>query len=141
MKNTIVGMVGNELVTELERHLREYEEMELSSDEIMDRIEKFNSLTIMCLYLLAIENGYKDLSYRIKRALECLDIKQEEDFKKLVETNEEDKLLSKLDKIDLINLANRMNLYSLDRSAYYKLDETHRKYCDILNNYINEKSN
>ena len=141
MKNTIVGMVGNELVTELERHLREYEEMELSSDEIMDRIEKFNSLTIMCLYLLAIENGYKDLSYRIKRALECLDIKQEEDFKKLVETNEEDKLLSKLDKIDLINLANRMNLYSLDRNAYYKLDETHRKYCDILNNYINEKSN
>ncbi len=95
MKNTIVGMVGNELVTELERHLREYEEMELSSDEIMDRIEKFNSLTIMCLYLLAIENGYKDLSYRIKRAFECLNIKQEEDFRRLVGINEEDKLLSK----------------------------------------------
>ena len=139
MRNTIIGMVGQELVKELERHLEEYEIMNLSSDEIMDKIVGFNSLTIMCLYLLAIEDGYKDLSYRIKRAFECINIKQEEDFKRLVETNEEDKLLSKLDKIDLINLANRMDVYSLDKNAYYKLDETNRKYCDILNNYIKKK--
>ena len=42
MKNTIVGLVGNELVTELERHLKEYEEMGLSSDEIVDRLDRFN---------------------------------------------------------------------------------------------------
>ena len=141
MKNTIVGLVGNELVTELERHLKEYEEMGLSSDEIVDRLDRFNSLTIMCLYLLAIENGYNDLSYRIKRALECINIKREEDFKKLVEINNEDKLLSKLDKIDLINLASKMDLYCLDQSAYSKLDEANRKYCDILTKYINEKGN
>ena len=70
MKNTIVGMVGIELVSELERHLREYQEMDLNSDDIMDRIKGFNSLTVMCMYLLAIEDGYKDLSYRIKRAFE-----------------------------------------------------------------------
>jgi hypothetical protein len=93
------------------------------------------------MYLLAIEDGYKDLSYRIKRAFECLNIKQEEDFRRLVEINEEDKLLSKLDKIDLINLANRLDLYSLSQNEYYKLDETHRKYYDVLDNYINKKSN
>ena len=141
MKNTIVGMVGSELVSELERHLREYQEMDLNSDDIMDRIKGFNSLTVMCMYLLAIEDGYKDLSYRIKRAFECLNIKQEEDFRKLVEINEEDKLLSKLDKIDLINLANRLDLYSLSQNEYYKLDETHRKYYDVLDSYINKKSN
>ena len=141
MKNTIVGMVGSELVSELERHLREYQEMDLNSDDIMDRIKDFNSLTIMCMYLLAIEDGYNDLSYRIKRAFECLNIKQEEDFKRLVDIDAEDKMLSRLDKIDLINLANRMDLYSLSKNEYYKLDETHRKYYDVLNNYINEKSN
>ena len=141
MKNTIVGMVGSELVSELERHLREYQEMDLNSDDIMDRIKDFNSLTIMCMYLLAIEDGYNDLSYRIKRAFECFNIKQEEDFKRLVDIDAEDKMLSRLDKIDLINLANRMDLYSLSKNEYYKLDETHRKYYDVLNNYINEKSN
>ena len=141
MKNTIVGMVGSELVSELERHLREYQEMDLNSDDIMDRIKDFNSLTIMCMYLLAIEDGYSDLSYRIKRAFECLNIKQEEDFKRLVDIDAEDKMLSRLDKIDLINLANRMDLYSLSKNEYYKLDETHRKYYDVLNYYINEKSN
>ena len=139
MKNTIVGMVGSELVSELERHLREYQEMDLNSDDIMDRIKDFNSLTIMCMYLLAIEDGYNDLSYRIKRAFECLNIKQEEDFKRLVDIDAEDKMLSRLDKIDLINLANRMDLYSLSKNEYYKLDEIHRKYYDVLNYYINKK--
>ncbi len=102
----------------------------------MSRIRKYNSFTIMCMYLLALEHNYKDLSFRIKRASECIEIKLEEDFIKLANEDSEDKLLSKLDRVDIINLAHRMNLYSLDKREYDKLDKVNKKYFNILSKYI-----
>lgn len=136
MRNSIIKMVGKELVGELEKQLNEFELLNLDANEIMSRIRKYNSFTIMCMYLLALEKDYKDLSFRIKRASECIEIKLEEDFIKLVDSNNEDKLLTKLDKVDIINLAHRMNLYSLDKREYDKLDVKNKKYFNILSKYM-----
>ena len=129
-------MVGKELVSELEKQLNEFELLNLDASEIMNRIRKYNSFTIMCMYLLALEHNYRDLSFRIKRASECIEIKLEEDFIKLANNNCEDKLLSKLDKVDIINLAHRMNLYSLDKKEYEKLDKINKNYFNILSKYM-----
>ena len=136
MKNSIIKMVGKELVSELEKQLNEFELLDLDANEIMNRIKKYNSFTIMCLYLLALEQNYKDLSFRIKRASECIEIKLQEDFIKLAKSNNEDKLLSKLDRVDIINLAHYMNLYYLDKNEYNKLDKENKKYFNILSKYI-----
>ena len=139
MRDTIRSLVGNELVSELDRHIKEFELLDLDSDQIYNNIKEYNSLTIMCLYLLSLDSDNREISFRIKRAFEKRNLKQMDDFRRLVSLGEEDKLLSKLDKIDVINLAHRMNLYSIDKSEYNKLSEEDRKCCDILNKYIEEK--
>ena len=84
------------------------------------------------MYLLAID--YKNnIPYYIKKAYQR---KMEDRIKSFKSSDDPDKYLKKLEKIDIINLAYSLDLYNLSEPEIRKLSERDKFYYNILNMYI-----
>ena len=81
MKNKIINdLFGKELVQAMKEMLTDFRKLKFDEHQIEKAMKEINESVMVGLYLMALENNYDDLAYKINVANKRLNITRKEKF-------------------------------------------------------------
>ena len=138
MKNKIINdLFGKELVQAMKEMLTDFRQLKFDEHQIEKAMKEINESVRVGLYLMALENNYDDLAYKINVANKRLNITRKEKFLEAYEKGEALKFLSILGKGDKISLMGDLGV-DVDVRERAKLSKVDRDYYTIISNSIME---
>ena len=123
----------------IEHNLDEYKALNLDEKQIYRQIYDLSDLVIMCMYLVALDKNESDLAFKIKKASKMLRLKRKEEFKLAFEKKDLDNFFSRLSKLDIITLAEELNLYALSNEEYQSLSKEKKAMYKALKTYLEKQ--
>ncbi len=139
MNEILSSYLGENLLKVIEHNLDEYKALNLDEKQIYRQIYDLSDLVIMCMYLVALDKNESDLAFKIKKASKMLKIKRKEEFKLAFEKKDLDNFFSRLSKLDIITLAEELNLYALSNEEYQSLSKEKKAMYKALKTYLEKQ--
>ena len=139
MNEILSSYLGENLLKVIEHNLDEYKALNLDEKQIYRQIYDLSDLVIMSMYLMALDRNESDLAFKIKKASKMLKLKRKEEFKLAFEKKDLDNFFSRLSKLDVITLAEELNLYALSNEEYQKLSKEKKEMYRALKNYLEKQ--
>ncbi len=139
MNEILSSYLGENLLKVIEHNLDEYKALNLDEKQIYRQIYDLSDLVIMCMYLVALDKNESDLAFKIKKASKMLKIKRKEEFKLAFEKKDLDNFFSRLSKLDIITLAEELNLYALSNEEYQSLSKEKKAMYKALKIYLEKQ--
>ncbi len=138
MKNDIHNVLGDSIANSIEGIVDCLDKMDLTPEEIVNRISGLNELIREGMRLTALSKGYEELADKIDKANELIKLKRIDEFKKSVANGTHEEFLANISWIDKSSLEVDMGLSRLGLSNKKDLTEEEQKYYDIIENSINK---
>ena len=133
MKNT------EEILAEsIEGMLICFEKMNLSTEQIFDKIKNLNEIIRSLMHIMALNNGNEDLAERIQLANEMIQQDKINKFKEAVNNGTAEEYLASIDYIDKISLNVEMGLFRTGLESEEPLTAEEQKYADLIEASIGE---
>lgn len=133
MKNT------EEILAEsIEGMLICFEKMNLSTEQIFDKIKNLNEIIRSLMHIMALNNGNEDLAERIHAANEMIQQDKINKFKEAVNNGTAEEYLASIDYIDKISLNVEMGLFRTGLESEEPLTAEEQKYADLIEASIGE---
>ena len=139
MNEILSSYLGENLLKVIEHNLDEYKALNLDEKQIYRQIYDLSDLVIMCMYLVALDKNESDLAFKIKKASKMLKLKRKEEFKLAFEKKNLDNFFSRLSKLDIITLAEELNLYALSNEEYQSLSKEKKAMYKALKIYLEKQ--
>lgn len=139
MNEILSSYLGENLLKVIEHNLDEYKTLNLDEKQIYRQIYDLSDLVIMCMYLVALDKNESDLAFKIKKASKMLRLKRKEKFKLAFEKKDLDNFFSRLSKLDIITLAEELNLYALSNEEYHRLSKEKKAMYKALKIYLEKQ--
>ncbi len=139
MNEILSSYLGENLLKVIEHNLDEYKALNLDEKQIYRQIYDLSDLVIMCMYLVALDKNESDLAFKIKKASKMLKLKRKEEFKLAFEKKDLDNFFSRLSKLDIITLAEELNLYALSNEEYQSLSKEKKAMYKALKIYLEKQ--
>lgn len=139
MNEILSSYLGENLLKVIEHNLDEYKALNLDEKQIYRQIYDLSDLVIMCMYLVALDKNESDLAFKIKKASKMLKLKRKEEFKLAFEKKDLDNFFSRLSKLDIITLAEELNLYALSNEEYQSLSKEKKAMYKALKTYLEKQ--
>ncbi len=139
MNEILSSYLGENLLKVIEHNLDEYKALNLDEKQIYRQIYDLSDLVIMCMYLVALDKNESDLAFKIKKASKMLRLKRKEEFKLAFEKKDLDNFFSRLSKLDIITLAEELNLYALSNEEYQSLSKEKKAMYKALKTYLEKQ--
>lgn len=139
MNEILSSYLGENLLKVIEHNLDEYKSLNLDEKQIYRQIYDLSDLVIMCMYLVALDKNESDLAFKIKKASKMLKLKRKEEFKLAFEKKDLDNFFSRLSKLDIITLAEELNLYALSNEEYQSLSKEKKAMYKALKIYLEKQ--
>lgn len=139
MNEILSSYLGENLLKVIEHNLDEYKALNLDEKQIYRQIYDLSDLVIMCMYLVALDKNESDLAFKIKKASKMLRLKRKEEFKLAFEKKDLDNFFSRLSKLDIITLAEELNLYALSNEEYQSLSKEKKAMYKALKIYLEKQ--
>ena len=139
MNEILSSYLGENLLKVIEHNLDEYKALNLDEKQIYRQIYDLSDLVIMCMYLVALNKNESDLAFKIKKASKMLRLKRKEEFKLAFEKKDLDNFFSRLSKLDIITLAEELNLYALSNEEYQSLSKEKKAMYKALKTYLEKQ--
>lgn len=136
MNNNIVKkLFGDDLMSVMQDKIKEFLEGEYDVDTIYSALKATNESVRIGLYLMALENNYDDLAYKINKVNVMLNNRRKKDFLLAYGKKETDKFLATLGKPDKISLMKDLGVdVELQQRMHFTKEQ--RDYYEILSNSI-----
>lgn len=138
MKNDIHNILGDCMANSIEGIVDCLDKMDLTPEEIVNRINGLNELIRGGMHLTALSKGYEELADKIDKANELIKLKRIDEFRKSVANGTHEEFLANISWIDKSSLEVDMGLSRLGLSNKKDLTEEEQKYYDIIENSINK---
>lgn len=139
MNEILSSYLGENLLKVIEHNLDEYKALNLDEKQIYRQIYDLSDLVIMCMYLVALDKNESDLAFKIKKASKMLKLKRKEEFKLAFEKKDLDNFFSRFSKLDIITLAEELNLYALSNEEYQSLSKEKKAMYKALKIYLEKQ--
>lgn len=139
MNEILSSYLGENLLKVIEHNLDEYKALNLDEKQIYRQIYDLSDLVIICMYLVALDKNESDLAFKIKKASKMLKLKRKEEFKLAFEKKDLDNFFSRLSKLDIITLAEELNLYALSNEEYQSLSKEKKAMYKALKIYLEKQ--
>lgn len=136
MNNSIVKkLFGDDLMDAMREKLSEFQIGNYDIDTLYSALKSTNESVRIGLYLMALENNFDDLAYRLKKVNNMLNIRRKKDFILAYKKKETDKFLATLGKPDKISLMKDLGVdVELNQRIHFTKEQ--RDYYEILSNSI-----
>lgn len=141
----ISNLFGEELMHVMYDMLAEFKTLDYDDDQIFKVLKRFNESYRTGMYLLALQQNYDNIAYRINRVNKKLNIIRKEDFLTAYQNKKTSEFLEKLGKADKISLLSDLGV-DLPLEERMKLPKKKLEYYRIISNSVmldqeNEKRN
>ena len=139
MKDKLINnLFGKKLIQAMKEMLDEFKRLDFDEHQIEKAMKNINESVRVGMYLMALENNYDTLAYKINVANKRLNITRKENFIKAYEKGEANKFLSMLGKGDKISLMSDLGV-DVDVRERASLSKVDRDYYTIISNSIMEE--
>lgn len=131
----INNLFGKELTTMMYEMVEEFHALDYDEDYILKILKKFNESFRTGMYLLALEQNYDNIGYRINRVNKKLNIMRKEQFLEAYENKKVNEFLKALGKADKISLMSDLEV-DLPLEERMKLPKKKLDYYKIISNSV-----
>lgn len=136
MNNSIVKkLFGDDLMDAMREKLSEFQICNYDVDTLYSALKSTNESVRIGLYLMALENNFDDLAYKLNKVNNMLNVRRKKDFILAYKKKETDKFLATLGKPDKISLMKDLGVdVELNQRIHFTKEQ--RDYYEILSNSI-----
>lgn len=131
----INNLFGEKLTLMMNEILQEFYLLDYSEDDIQRVLKGFNESVRTGIYLLALEQNYDNIAYRINRVNNKLNIIRKEQFIEAYENQKSQEFLRTLGKADKISLMSDLGV-DLPLEERMKLSNRKLDYYKIISNSV-----
>ncbi len=139
MQNKIINkLFGDELISAMNELLKKFVSLDYEEKMIYKELKDINESVRIGIYLMALENGYDSITFRINKVNKKLNTERKEAFINACNSGNIDRFLAMLGKGDKISLMDDLGV-NVDVKSRALLSKEQRKYYEILSNSIMEE--
>lgn len=137
MKNVIRNIFGDDIANSTIEHMIEcLDKMNLTPEQIAEYIGEVSESTRALIHIKALLDGNEELADKISKAIEFIELKRIDEFKKSVANGTHEDFLSNMPWTDKCSLRRDMGLFRIGLPGEKPLTEEEQRYCEIIDNSI-----
>ena len=136
VKNKLINnLFGEELTIVMYEMLEEFYSLDYEDDDILRVLKKFNESFRTGMYLLALEQNFDNIAYRINRVNKKLNLIRKDKFLEAYDKKKTDEFLATIGKADKISLLSDLGV-DLPLEERMKLPKKKLEYYKIISNSV-----
>ena len=136
VKNKLINnLFGEELTIVMYEMLEEFYSLDYEDDDILRVLKKFNESFRTGMYLLALEQNFDNIAYRINRVNKKLNLIRKDKFLEAYDKKKTDEFLATIGKADKISLLSDLGV-DLPLEERMKLSKKKLEYYKIISNSV-----
>lgn len=137
MNNEIRNIFGDDIANSTIEHMIEcLDKMNLTPEQIAEYIGEVSESTRALIHIKALLDGNEELADKISKAIEFIELKRIDEFKKSVANGTHEDFFANMTWPDKCSLSVDMGLSRSGLPSEKPLTEEEQRYCEIINNSI-----
>lgn len=137
MNNEIRNIFGDDIANSIIEHIVKcLDKMNLTPEQIAEYIGKVSETTRALILIKALLDGNEELADKISKAIEFIELKRIDEFKKSVANGTHEDFLANMSWTDKSSLLQGMGLVRSGLPIEKPLTKEEQRYCEIIDNSI-----